>query len=472
MEQDKRQLIIELLLKKGDFEKQIQNTKKNLGKLSKNFTEEGLKEQAEAQENLRNKLKSVNQNLKIARGETTMYAESMKKINKNNPFPGFALTILFAGMSIKRTFSSISKSALSVFKDVSHSIANSSTNIDILSGGFKYLQFAVGNAISTALEPLIPFLMKTIMFITELVNNNPELVAGIIAFGLALGTLMTVGGGLYLLINGLKQVKELLTFMSGTEGFNKFLSSGKTALTGLKNLALITVGLIWAKDAFDKFKEGKWLQALSSVLMSAGAFTAMVHPGVGAALVLLGVGLKFISDPDFAKDLTTAIMTFVGIVGSALNTLFSAIWNTAKENFSRILSGLEKIAKAAEAMLEFDFSRAKRLASGGLKEIFEKPTMWLDYDFAGEFAKTFEDFKPTIEEAAKLAKRFSEETMGIETTMTGQKIGSDATAADVLSAIDTGAAQGGSGTFVVYGNLNVNTDSTSQLMEEVKRQSI
>jgi len=314
--------------------------------------------------------------------------------------------------------------------------------------------------------------MKTIMFITELVNNNPELVAGIIAFGLALGTLMTVGGGLYLLINGLKQVKELLTFMSGTEGFNKFLSSGKTALTGLKNLALITVGLIWAKDAFDKFKEGKWLQALSSVLMSAGAFTAMVHPGVGAALVLLGVGLKFISDPDFAKDLTTAIMTFVGIVGSALNTLFSAIWNTAKENFSRILSGLEKIAKAAEAMLEFDFSRAKRLASGGLKEIFEKPTMWLDYDFAGEFAKTFEDFKPTIEEAAKLAKRFSEETMGIETTMTGQKIGSDATAADVLSAIDTGAAQGGSGTFVVYGNLNVNTDSTSQLMEEVKRQSI
>lgn len=121
-------------------------------------------------------------------------------------FQGWALSIMFAGMAVQRLFNGIARSGIKTFQDVMHSVEGSTTSFDMLNASAKYLGFTIGQA----LEPVIAFLIPIVDKIADWAAENPKIVAGIISLGAALGALMTVGGGLYLAIEGFKQLGEIM----------------------------------------------------------------------------------------------------------------------------------------------------------------------------------------------------------------------------------------------------------------------
>ena len=147
-----------------------------------------------------------------------MTADKTKELNKllnegASKFPGYALSIMFFGMAMERTFQGITKTALSTFQDVSHSIMFNVTAMDQLNGSFTYLQYSIGSA----LEPVIAYLVPIIQTVADWVSDNEGLVRGIIVIGTTLGAIFTIGGGGILALNGFKNLKTELLAVNEVE---------------------------------------------------------------------------------------------------------------------------------------------------------------------------------------------------------------------------------------------------------------
>ncbi|HEY9702090.1 MAG TPA: hypothetical protein V6C58_06575, partial [Allocoleopsis sp.] len=217
------------------------------------------------------------------------------KVNKLSPaFAGWAMSVMFAGMAIQRTMSSITKSAVSTFNEITHSVEGQVTSADMLAGSWKYLQFTIGEALDPLLDKLIPIVDK----IAEWVERNPELVAQIIAIGTVLGSLMMVGGGLYLAINGFQGM--FIAMKAAIILFDKVfvptLISGFTKIipfiTGPGGILLAFTALFVVLDALS-LKIGGWGELFKSVIR--GVLRMLVFLGQGLVDGLL-LPLNFIID--------------------------------------------------------------------------------------------------------------------------------------------------------------------------------
>lgn len=122
-----------------------------------------------------------------------------KIADKGRPFAGWAMSIMFAGMAVQKTFDSIWKSSTKTFQDISHSVEGTTTGFDIMEGSMKYLGFTIGSA----LEPVVMFLVPIIDKIADWVTENEKLTAAIVVGGLALGTLAMYIGMVKLAWDGL-----------------------------------------------------------------------------------------------------------------------------------------------------------------------------------------------------------------------------------------------------------------------------
>ncbi|MAH49943.1 hypothetical protein CMI37_29260 [Candidatus Pacearchaeota archaeon] len=118
-------------------------------------------------------------------------------------FSGWALSLLFFGMLIFRVFSSIAKTGLKTFKDIMGAQSAQVRGLARLEAGWTFLKFSIGNAIATALLPLIPAIIDVISRIAEWINANPKLTAKIIGWGIAIGVALFVIGSLVLGIKAL-----------------------------------------------------------------------------------------------------------------------------------------------------------------------------------------------------------------------------------------------------------------------------
>ncbi len=112
------------------------------------------------------------------------------------------LSVLFFGMAIQRTFENIARTGVDSFMKMTEGATESGRAILSLSAGFEYLKFTIGDAIGTALQPLLPVILDIINKITDWINQNPELVGNLIMAGIAVGGLMMSLGVLVLGIQG------------------------------------------------------------------------------------------------------------------------------------------------------------------------------------------------------------------------------------------------------------------------------
>jgi len=184
------------------------------------------------------------------------------------------LSLMFAGQKIERSMIRLMTTTVSTFTRISKSQSEAGQGLTALGANFTMLKFSIGNAIATALQPLIPMLINIISSITNWVQENPRLTAGIVEFGLALGALMSAGGSFVLFLSGLKTlelfdaaafVKKFKTIPGALENISRTFSVGAGITILAKNIGL-------DESSLDKFDKVSLENKFAAGLITAGLF--------------------------------------------------------------------------------------------------------------------------------------------------------------------------------------------------------
>lgn len=224
----KETIIVKIMAEVADFKAGLKHTEKNLDQLQ---------------------LKSYRLGASVRSA-----ADSFKKFDMS------ALSIMFTGMLIQRTFQKILTSTVDTFSKISQGSTVAGQAITALGAEFTYLKFEVGRAIGEALAPLMAMLVPIIRAVADWIQKNPRLTAAIVLLGFALGTLLVIGGNAYLFLQGLVQ---FLTgqFMTSLGAIAKSIGlSWATAFWPLIIIAAIVTAVIvamiiaWQQD-FGGFRE-------------------------------------------------------------------------------------------------------------------------------------------------------------------------------------------------------------------------
>ncbi len=230
-------------------------------------------------------------------------------------FQGWALSVMFFGMAMQRVFSDIWKQSAATFNDVSHSVAGTVTGFDLLEGSITYLQYSIG----AALEPVVMQLVPIIDKITEWVQENEALTAGIVKWGFIIGSVLFMVGFLTLAFNGVwTMIKNVTTAI-------KFLSANPLILMAVAAILVFT----WLYKI--KTEMGTWSNFFMAILRGiirafvitgaaiAGAFGAawnFVQQGWNNVVEWIGKGINKIID-----WLNFVIRMINSLTGSSINPL-------------------------------------------------------------------------------------------------------------------------------------------------------
>lgn len=181
-----------------------------------------------------------------AMGGISKLGVKIKQISET--FQGWAMSVMFGGMMIQRIFTSIARSGVNSFKEITESAGIAAVNIDGLAAGIKFLGFTVGDAINTFLAPFMPMIFNIVNALGQWINDHPKLTAVIVLAGIAIGALMFAIGSLVLLIvGGLLPVFLFLAEGSIPLAITMFKAFGIFAATaiGMIVVAVAALAVMW-----------------------------------------------------------------------------------------------------------------------------------------------------------------------------------------------------------------------------------
>jgi hypothetical protein len=196
--------------------------------------------------------------------------KDMKSIQ--GEFQGWALSVMFFGMALQRTFSTIWKSSTKTFNDVIHSVSGATTGFDRMQSSLTFLQFVAGQA----LEPLAEAIVPIIMWVANLIENNEKTFRTWVLWAGILGVVFSALGSLVLAFAGLR---TLLIYVWGA----------------IKGVGLVAMGLwnafIWVKNAIILIKTIGFLDWLSTLFPKVAAITTATYGWATAKLALAKASL-------------------------------------------------------------------------------------------------------------------------------------------------------------------------------------
>lgn len=161
------------------------------------------------------------------------------QLNKSG-FQMWALGIMFFGMQVLRIFSRIAKQAFDSFNKVMGESLNTAREAMMgLSASTEMLKFSIGNAIATALEPMMPLILSIIDAISDWVEKHPKLTAGIVLLGIALGGIMFFFGQMVLFVSSL-----IIMWTMWGSAIAGAIGAAMTALAPFLGIILIIIGII------------------------------------------------------------------------------------------------------------------------------------------------------------------------------------------------------------------------------------
>lgn len=241
-------------------------------------------------------------------------------------------SIMFTGQQVQRTMLRLATSTISTFMKISEGSTSASKAFTELGAMWDILKFAIGNAIATALEPLIPIIIGIIAAIVDWVSRHPRLTAAIILTALALGALMAMVGTLVLLIGSLKNIMVMLDFEKFSAGALKFGTSMLTWAAANPILAAIAVLLAIGAAAMLSFP-GLRAQVAESFKPVGGAIMNLCYAILGLLVPSLN-GLE----PSW-RAVGAGFTWLANIVAGVLTLAFNVI-TTALLSFRSVLEGV------------------------------------------------------------------------------------------------------------------------------------
>jgi len=298
------------------------------------------------------------------------------------------LSVMFGGMLIQRVFGGILRSTTETFKKIVESSEITGTNIHKLSAAFTFLKFTIGDAINTALGPLLPFLLKLIIWAADFVAAHPEAV-----FASIVGLFLT-GGFLF-------AVASFGLFMSGLSQWGPSVKLG--IWLGKKGLLAAWVlrgaGILLALKGIGDLEDDaiKGAQEILAGLGIAGFAMGKIKFKGGVAIASAIVLLSLVDNPDNARALGkfigTVMAAFLGL-GQAIEAILKEAWfaffDLRKPDFANALSK----ANISFAGKEFLGGINEGLRKGGIGElkgfVFEDVLMSYasEADFLGKSLST------------------------------------------------------------------------------------
>ena len=111
------------------------------------------------------------------------------------------LSFMFFGAMVQKTFTKIATTTIQAFKEIAAGQGLAAQSLIALDAGWTYLKFTIGNAIATALEPLMPTIINIVNTIADWIQKNPELTASVILGAIAFGFLLFMLGQIMLTVN-------------------------------------------------------------------------------------------------------------------------------------------------------------------------------------------------------------------------------------------------------------------------------
>jgi phage-related protein len=254
--------------------------------------------------------------------------DSIKK--SLSTFSGWAMSIMFFGMAIQRTFTNIAKSAISTYMKITEGTTPASRGVLRLRAEFEFLKYTIGKVITETLAPFIPKIVEIIKKIRDWIKENKELATKILFWGIVIGfALMWIG----MLVLGLKGLAEaFLIPIKGIIKFAKFIRwlSVATKLPMLVIIAVILlIGVIiysiiqivrnWGKDWSKVFKwMGIAVLALAGILLLLVSWIPALIAAI-VAIVLIGVG--------YIIQYWDQIKEFFINMWNGIKDFFVGIWN-------------------------------------------------------------------------------------------------------------------------------------------------
>lgn len=166
--------------------------------------------------------------------------DDAKGIERGFKFAG--LNVLFFGMFLERTFGSIVRSGVNTFREITEATAGTNTALSQLSAGVTFLQFTIGDALNSVLEPLLPTILGIIEAVGDFVQQHPEVALMAVALAAIGAAMVPIGASLVFFQN--------IGAVGGIAGL--FGSGGALAAiaTPLGAIALILGGLIITSKEF------------------------------------------------------------------------------------------------------------------------------------------------------------------------------------------------------------------------------
>lgn len=272
--------------------------------------------------------------------------KAVKEVNRNLTsikFAGYAMSIMFFGQQLQRTFSSIARFGTKTFQDVMHSVAGTVTQADLLDSSFKYLGFTIGQA----LEPLIATLVPIIDRVSEWVTEHEELTKKIVATGVALGAIFAVGGAGVLAINGFIELAAKLGLLKlNAEGAITSIDGLKGALTKIGGAIAIGVSFNMISGALDDFKQGKVAKGIVESIAAASTAAGGIALATGrykaaGALLVVGIALNLVAEGQFLQTLYSIGGKIAAILGASVEKALDFIAERYNNSTFAKLTGLK-----------------------------------------------------------------------------------------------------------------------------------
>jgi hypothetical protein len=259
----------------------------------------------------------------VATGKIVKQGEAFSSATQQmTRFKMHYLSLMFAGMLISRMTDKFMRDTVSTMMKMTEGQSQSAQALLSLTASWEYLKFSIGDAIGTALEPVLPYIVAIVDGFADFVQQNPEATFSAI-FGLfAAGTTLMAIDQIGLFMQGLaawRASPELMQFTSAGGGLEKLMKFAGAGI-GFSLFFQGVTGLATADDVFEKLKSaGSALSGIATV----GVALGKVSTKSGIALVTIGAVLEIISavgssdkkafEASIKAALTQAGIMFVGI---------------------------------------------------------------------------------------------------------------------------------------------------------------
>jgi len=275
-------------------------------------------------------IKSANNQIINAQNRLAEKNEKAFGRMKNNIMSA-GLSMLFTGMAMKKMFQDIATTAITTYNKINANTALANNAVTRLAISMDYVYYVIGDALSSALDSIMPMILSVVDAITDWIEQNPELSGQILLWGIIISSVVMVLGQMGLAVLGIISALQLLGVVKGASMFTDIAGGATSAASEVNK----------AGSAIDVLK---------------GA----VNVALSLALTLIGWELleNGLNNDNLLSTIAGAILTVGGAIGlgAATGKMLALAGASGFTGPLALIFGISAGIIVAMKLLGFDFS--------------------------------------------------------------------------------------------------------------------